>query len=76
MCLVVLTGTYFCYDVVLVSTQGLLLNEQGLESAYPQCNCFVSATEDRMTHQNWTLLKGSNWNFFVHTSVLHEVGVP
>ena len=71
-----LTGTYFCYDVVLVSMQGLLLDEQGLESAYPQCDCFVSAAEDRMTDQNLTLLKGCNWNFLVHTLVLHEVGVP
>ena len=68
-----LTGTYFCHDVVLVSMQGSLLDEQGLESAYPQRDCFASATEDRMTHQNWTLLKGCNRNFLVHTSVLHEV---
>ena len=52
MCLVVLVGTYFWYDIVLVSKQGLLLDGQGLETAYLQHGCFGPATVGKRTHQS------------------------
>ena len=39
-----LTGTCFWCDAVLVSRQGPLLDGQGLESAYLQCDGFGSTT--------------------------------
>ena len=75
MCLVMLTGTHFWCDVVLVGRQGSLLDGQGLESAYLQHDCFGSATADKMTHQSWNLLNDCDWNCLEHTLILHEVDV-
>ena len=52
MCLVMLAGTYFWSDAVIISRQGWLLDGWGLESAYLQHDCFGSATEGKMTHQS------------------------
>ena len=75
MCLVMLTGTCFWCDTVLVSRQGLLLDGQSSESAYLQHDCFGSATAGKMTHQSLNLLNDCDWNCLVHTLVLHEVDV-
>ena len=55
MCIIMLTGTYFCYDVVSSGRQGSLLDGQGYESAYLQLDCFGPATVGKRTHQRWTL---------------------
>ena len=70
-----LASTCFWYDAVLVSRQGLLLDGQGLESAYLQHGCFGFVTAGKMTHQSWSLLNNCDWNFCAHTLDLHGVGV-
>ena len=74
MCQVMLVGTYFWYDAVLVGRQGSLLDGQGLESPYLQHCCFGFVTAGKMTHQSWNLLKDCGWNCCAHTLDLHEVG--
>ena len=75
MCLVMLAGTYFWCDAVSICRQSLLLDGWGLEYAYPQHDCFGSATAGKITHQSWNLLNDCAWSCLVHTLGLHEVGV-
>ena len=74
MCLVVLSGIYFCCDAVLTGRQGSLLDGQGLESAYLQHGCFGFVTSGKMIHQSWNLLNDCDWNCHAHTLDPHEVG--
>ena len=74
MCLIMLTGTYFWYDVVSSSRQGLLLDGQGLESAYLQHDCFGPATVDKRIYQNWTPQNTCDLNCLALTLDMHEVG--
>ena len=75
MCLVVLIGTCFWCDVVLVSRQHLLLDGQGLESVYLQHDCFGSVTANKMTHQSLNPQNDCDWNYHSYTLFLHGVGV-
>ena len=67
MCLAALTSTYFWYDAVLSNMQGLLSDEQVVESAYLQSDCFVFVTVNKMIHQSWILQNNSDWHCLVHT---------
>ena len=74
MCLAALTSTYFWYGAVLSDMQGSLSDEQVVESAYLQPDCFVLVTVSKMIHQSWTLQNNSDWHCPVHTWDLHVVG--
>ena len=69
-----LISTYFWCDLVLNDMPVSLSNEQVVESAYLQPDCFVLVMVSKMIHQSWILWDNSDLHCLVQTWDLHVIG--